>query len=158
MKKTSTKGIGVGKRAKTTVTMRPSEEWSAEPQTIMRVDEIAQMISNGKSRQTCQQWIKDTYGVQDRQARAYYNAALRLLIPDDSKYDEYRKALIQANIDRLEKIIEVCIESNDANMLSQARQCVAELNKMLGVTSQNTVMINKNDEGDEQIIISFDKG
>ena len=158
MKKTSTKGIGVGKRAKTTVTMRPSEEWSAEPQTIMRVDEIAQMISNGKSRQTCQQWIKDTYGVQDRQARAYYSAALRLLIPDDSKYDEYRKALIQANIDRLEKIIEVCIESNDANMLSQARQCVAELNKMLGVTSQNTVMINKNDEGDEQIIISFDKG
>lgn len=158
MKKTSTKGIGVGKRAKTTVSMRPSEEWSAEPQTIMRVDEVAQMISNGKSRQTCQQWIKDTYGVQDRQARAYYSAALRLLIPDEDKYDEYRKALIQANIDRLEKIIEVCIESNDANMLSQARQCVAELNKMLGVTSQNTVMINKNDEGDEQIIISFDKG
>lgn len=156
MKKT--KGIGAGKRAKTTVTMRPSEEWSAEPQTIMRVDEVAQMISNGKSRQTCQQWIKDTYGVQDRQARAYYNAALRLLIPDESKFDKYRKALIQANIDRLEKIIEVCIESNDANMLSQARQCVAELNKMLGVTSQNTVMINKNDEGDEQIIISFDKG
>lgn len=157
-KKATTKGIGVGKRTKTTVTMRPSQEWSAEPQTIMRVDEVAQMISEGKSRQTCQQWIKDTYGVQDRQARAYYSAALRLLIPDESKFDEYRKALVQANIDRLEKIIEVCIESNDANMLSQARQCIAELNKMFGLTDKNnTVMINKDADGDEQIVITFEK-
>lgn len=155
MKKTSTKGIGVGKRAKTTVTMRPSEEWSAEPQTIMRVDEIAQMISDGKSRTTIQNYIKDNYGVQDRQARAYYNAALRLLIPDEDKYDEYRKALIQANIDRLEKMIEKMIDGNRDDM-KLAKECIAELNKLIGMGDKTNIMINKNDD-EETFIIQIDK-
>ena len=154
MKKNSTKGIGVGKRAKTTVTMRPSEEWSAEPQTIMRVDEIAQMISDGKSRTTIQNYIKENYGVQDRQARAYYNAALRLLIPDEDKYDEYRKALIQANIDRLEKMIEKMIDGNRDDM-KLAKECIAELNKLIGMGDKTNIMINKNDE--ETFIIQIDK-
>ena len=155
MKKTSTKGIGVGKRAKTTVSMRPSEEWSAEPQTIMRVDEIAQMISDGKSRTTIQNYIKDNYGVQDRQARAYYNAALRLLIPDEDKYDEYRKALIQANIDRLEKMIEKMIDGNRDDM-KLAKECIAELNKLIGMGDKTNIMINKNDD-EETFIIQIDK-
>lgn len=153
-KKTTTKGIGVGKRAKTTVSMRPSDEWSAEPQTIMRVDEIAQMISDGKSRKTIQQYIKDNYGVKERQARAYYTAALRLLIPDESEYDEYRKGLIQANIDRLEKIIERSITGNTQDM-KVAKDCISELNKMMGLGDKTNIMINKNNE-EETFIIQID--
>lgn len=154
-KKTTTKGIGVGKRAKTTVSMRPSEEWSAEPETIMRVDEIAQMISDGKSRKTIQQYIKDNYGVKDRQARCYYSAALRLLIPDESEFDEYRKGLIQANIDRLEKIIERSITGNTQDM-KVAKDCISELNKMMGLGDKTNIMINKNDN-EETFIIQIDK-
>lgn len=154
-KKTTTKGKGIGYREKTTVTMRPSEEWSAEPLTIMRVDEIAQMISDGKSRSTIQKYIKDNYGVKERQARCYYNAALRLLIPDEDKYDEYRKALIQANIDRLEKMIEKNIDGNRDDM-KLAKECIAELNKLIGMGDKTNIMINRNDN-EETFVIQIDK-
>ena len=42
-------------------------------------------------------------------------------------------------------------------MINQARQSIAELNKILGINAQNTIMINKNNQGDEQIVISFEK-
>ena len=154
-KKTTTKGKGIGYREKTTVTMRPSEEWSAEPETIMRVDEIAHMISDGKSRKTIQQYIKDNYGVKDRQARCYYSAALRLLIPDESEFDEYRKGLIQANIDRLEKIIERSITGNTQDM-KVAKDCISELNKMMGLGDKTNIMINRNDN-EETFVIQIDK-
>lgn len=154
-KKTTTKGIGVGKRAKTTVSMRPSDEWSAEPQTIMRIDEIAQMISDGKSRSTIQKYIKDNYGVKDAQARTYYRAALRVLIPDEDKYDEYRKALIQANIDRLEKMIEKNIDGNRDDM-KLAKECISELNKLIGMGDKTNIMINRNDN-EETFVIQIDK-
>lgn len=143
--------MATGKRKKTDITMRPSEGWSAEPLTENRVTEIAGMIVKGVSRQTIQTYIKDNYKVQERQARAYYNAALRYLQPDDE--DEYKKGLIQANINRLETIIEAGMKDN-AN-LKIAKEAIDSLNKMLGIGGNN-VAINRNKEGEETIIISFD--
>lgn len=136
------------------ITLNSTNGSVPEELTMLRINEVAKLISKGKSRATCIEYIMNTYDLAYNTAKNYYVTAIKSLYRLD---DDVRKGLIQANIDRLEKIIESCIEGNSAEK-KVARECITELNKMLGVTSQNTVMINKNDEGDEQIIISFDKG
>lgn len=150
-------GKGTGYRMKTQVCMRPSEKWSAEPETIRRVNELAKMISAGKSRDTIQKYAMEEYQIKDAQARAYYRAALRTLIPDEKHFDEYRRGLIEANLNRLEKIVEKCIDSNDANMLANARQAIAEINRMVMGGNENKVTIAKNSQGEETIEITFEK-
>ena len=149
--KGTVKKIGVGKRKATVITMRESEGWSAEPQTIERVQKVSELISKGMSRQSVQLYIRENYQVGERQARAYYSAAMKYLLPEDE--DEYRKGLIQANIERLEKIIEQGMTDNQN--LKIAREAISELNKMLGIGG-NKVQIAKNGEGDELIQITFD--
>lgn len=145
----NTKGKGNGYRDKTLISMRPSEEWSAEPQTQERVLKVAKMITAGKSRETIQAFIKKNFKVEERQARAYYGAAMRYLLPDDE--EEYRNTLIQANLSRLETIVEKCMSGKDY------RDAIAAIKEMNNVIApRNNVTIAKNKEGDEVISISFD--
>lgn len=138
------------------VSIAPLKDYEATPDTTRKICLVAEKISAGESRQSIQKWIMDTFGVGDRQARAYYGAGMNLLIPDEKEFDDYKRGLLMANMDRLEKIIEKSIESNDAQMLRVAKDCISEINKMIGVSSSNNVTIAKN--GDEEIIqITFEK-
>ena len=79
------------------------------------------------------------------------------LVPED--LDEYKKGLLQANIERLEKIIQEGIDNrNDArrgaDYLRTAKDAIAELNKMMGIGS-NKVTIAENKEGEKAIQIEF---
>lgn len=100
----------------------------SEAPTVQRVLQIADRLAKGESRMGIQKWIQDNWKIGDRQARAYYMAAVRYLTPDD--IDDYKKGLIQINLDRLEQIVE---KTMDGNNYTLAIQAIKELNKMLGI-------------------------
>lgn len=124
------------------IMLRPSDEWKANTQTVERVIYLAKMISEGQSRQKVQEWIMTNYEVGDRQARAYYSAALRYLIPDNE--EEYKKGMIQANINRLENIIERTMTEDDADF-KNAIAAIREINRILEPKEKNTIEVASND-------------
>lgn len=119
---------------------RPVEEWGANTQTAQRVIEIAKRISEGGSRKSTQEWISKSYEVNARTARAYYSAALRYLLPTNE--EEYKNGLIQANIDRLETIVETAMTKKDHK---NAINAIKEMNRMLKPDSNNTIEVATND-------------
>ena len=133
------------------------EAFKVTPATEFRVMEVAKMICEGNSKQTCLEYIQQAQNVGIQQARMYYQAAINWLIPSDM--DEYKKGLLQANIERLEKIIEEGIKNkNDArrgaDYLRTAKDAIGELNKMLGV-GNNRIVVAENADGDKAISIEF---
>lgn len=144
-----TRGKGTGYRAPTKISMRESDGWSAEPQTIARVEQVAKMIAEGQSRPSIQSFIRENYGVGDRQARCYYSAAVKYMMPDDE--EEYRNELIQTNLARLETIVERTLADED---YKNAISAIKEINNVIQ-PSKNQITIAKNDDA-EIIQISFD--
>lgn len=120
----------------------------SEAPTIQRVMQIAERVSKGESRMGLQQWMQENWKIGDRQARAYYMAAVRYLIPDNE--DEYRKGLIQANLNRLETIVENTMNGKN---YQAAIQAIREINRVLGVEAKNTVEVAT--EGPAVFKISF---
>lgn len=117
-------------RAATDIVLIPSVDFSPSQETIERVIRVSEKISEGKSRQSIQKWIMDSYEISARSARSYYAAAIRYLMPDDM--EEYKMELIQANIERLEAIIEDTMKTKGV-AYTNAIQAIKELNKMLGL-------------------------
>ena len=123
------------------IMLKPSDEWKANPQTIERVTNLAKMLSEGMSRKNAQEWIMTHYDVSGRQARAYYSAALRYLIPDNE--EEYKKGLIQANINRLETIIERTMAEGSADYKS-AIAAIKEINRLVA-PNENSIEVATKD-------------
>lgn len=115
--------------------------------------EIMDMISKGQSRTDIVQSLVDN-GLGYKNANLLYYQAMKELTPDINLLDDYKRGIMQQNLDRLEKIINSSIDGNTGDK-KVALQAIAELNKMLGLSQGNNVTINKNQEGDEQIVISF---
>lgn len=123
------------------ILLRPTEQWATTPQTIERVTSLAKMLSEGMSRKNAQEWIMTNYDVSARQARAYYSAALRYLIPDNE--EEYKRGLIQSNIDRLETIIERTMAEGSADYKS-AIAAIKEINRLVA-PNENSIEVATKD-------------
>ena len=123
------------------ILLRPTEQWTTTPQTIERITALAKMISEGMSRKNVQEWIMTNYDVSGRQARAYYSAALRYLIPDNE--EEYKRGLIQANINRLETIIERTMAEGSADYRS-AIAAIKEINRLVA-PNENSIEVATKD-------------
>ena len=123
------------------ILLRPTEQWTTTPQTIERIISLAKMISEGMSRKNVQEWIMTHYDVSGRQARAYYSAALRYLIPDNE--EEYKRGLIQANINRLETIIERTMAEGTADYKS-AIAAIKEINRLVA-PNENSIEVATKD-------------
>lgn len=123
------------------IMLKPSDEWKANPQTIERVTNLAKMLSKGMSRKSAQEWIMTHYDVSARQARAYYSAALRYLIPDNE--EEYKRGLIQSNIDRLETIIERTMAEGSSDYKS-AIAAIKEINRLVA-PNENSIEVATKD-------------
>ena len=93
------------------------------------------------SRKSALEWIMTNYEVGDRQARAYYTAALRYLIPDNE--EEYKRGLIQANINRLETIIERTMAEGSADYKS-AIAAIKEINRLVA-PNENSIEVATKD-------------
>lgn len=123
------------------ILLRPTEQWTTTPQTIERIMSLAKMISEGMSRKNVQEWIMAHYDVSARQARAYYSAALRYLIPDNE--EEYKRGLIQSNIERLETIIERTMAEGSADYKS-AIAAIKEINRLVA-PNENSIEVATKD-------------
>ena len=123
------------------ILLRPTEQWTTTPQTTERIISLAKMISEGMSRKNVQEWIMTNYDVSGRQARAYYSAALRYLIPDNE--EEYKRGLIQANINRLETIIERTMAEGSADYKS-AIAAIKEINRLVA-PNENSIEVATKD-------------
>lgn len=116
--------------------------FAPDPETLKRIAEVTKKICEGGSRTSIFEWIKNQYGIGYRQSRKYYSAAIRFLIPEDM--EEYRKELIQANIQRLETIIEDTMTTKGM-AYTTAIQAIKELNKMLGLDNSKMVAVETPD-------------
>lgn len=130
---------------------------NTSPATELRVIEIAKMICNGDSKQTCLEYIQKAQGCGIAQAKRYYQSALNWLIPDD--LPAYKQGLLEANMNRLEKIVEECIKKKDdtkkgSDYMRVAKEAISEMNKVLGV-GNGRVMVSESAEGDKSICIEF---
>lgn len=123
------------------ILLRPTEQWTTTPQTTERIISLAKMLSEGMSRKSAQEWIMTNYDVSARQARAYYSAALRYLIPDNE--EEYKRGLIQTNINRLETIIERTMAEGTADYKS-AIAAIKEINRLVA-PNENSIEVATKD-------------
>ena len=122
--------------------------------SVVKVLELAKMLSKGKSRQTIIEYAMSHYNVSEVQAKRYYVAASKYLIPDN--LDEYRKGIIQQNMERLETIIEKCMEDRQ---WKTAREAIDSLNKMFGINGSGIqVGIHTDNENNtQQVVIKFNE-
>lgn len=152
--KNSTEGCGIGKRQATSMSLRPSSKYTAEPRTQERIIHLADMIAKGATRPTIMKYIQDEYHIKEHTAKRYYSAAMRYLLPENEP--EFRKELIAKNIARLETIIEKGMK-DDSN-LKLAKEAIDSLNRMLGLGSGGVqVAVNNDKETDtQQIYIKFE--
>jgi len=134
----------------------PASKGEVKPtaMTVSRVLELAKMLTKGKSRQSVIEYAMSHYNIDEVQAKRYYSAASKYLIPEDM--DEFRRGLIQTNMDRLETIIERCMETGQYKV---ARDAIDSLNKMFGINGSGVqIGIQTDTENNtQQVVIKFDQ-
>lgn len=116
--------------------------------------QVQELISSGLTRQQIISELRDQGLSYDQSLRAY-NAALRDMAPEPDFLDDYKRGIIQLNLDRLEKIINETIGGNFQSK-AVALKAISEINKMIGVTDGNKVTIAQKDKNDNQQIIEID--
>ena len=117
--------------------------------------QIQEWVNKGKSRQYIMDRLTEN-GMSVRAAQDIYYDTLKVMAPDPNLFDDYKRQAIQQNLDRLEKIIETSIEGNYQEK-NVALKAIDTLNKLIGAYGDNGVVINKDGQGNEQIIIKFDR-
>lgn len=131
------------------ISLPNSQGRTPTPSTQFRVVQMATSLSKGMSRLNAIKKYSKEWDISEKQAEEYYCAALKYLLPLDM--DEYKKGLIQANIDRLEEIIENTMNTGGV-AYTNAIQAIKELNKMLGVNNDKMVAV---ETPDTKFIIKF---
>ena len=122
-------------------------------ETRVQTYSVAEMINSGMTRQEIMKALTDQ-GIAPNYASKYYYMALKDLAPEPDLIDDYKKGMIQLNLDRLEKIVNETIDGNFQNKAITLK-AIEQINKMLGITDSNKVTIANNKEGDQIVQIEF---
>ena len=123
--------------------------------TVTTQTQIAEWVGKGKTRT----WIMDKLqeeGMTYSAANQVYYAALKDMQPDPDLLSDYKKTLIQQNLDRLERIVNDTISGNTGEKMV-ALKAIDQLNKLCGAYNDNQITVARNKEGDEIIQITFDR-
>ena len=123
--------------------------------TVATQTQIAEWVGKGKTRS----WIMDKLqeeGLSYSNANTLYYAALKDIQPDPDLLCDYKKTLIQQNLDRLEKIVNDTISGSTGEKMV-ALKAIDQLNKLCGAYNDNQITVARNKEGDEIIQITFDR-
>ena len=93
-------------------------------ETLAKIKTIAKMISKGKSRLTCLEYIQENFNVGEQQAKKYYWAALDYLKleNDDQEAERLRTKLITLLESQIEDL-----EQRDSVEARKAAQSAADL-------------------------------
>lgn len=126
---------------------------NVEGPTLLKIQEVAKMVAEGKTRATIIETLQEKYGMTYSTARNYYTDGVRFLLPRSEA--KYRNELIAKNIARLEKIVESAMERNE---LRTAVTAIETLNKMIGIGNGGfQIAVNQDPENKtQQIYIKFD--
>lgn len=113
-----------GKSRYDSVTLEPSRGDNAGPDTLAKIKAVAKMISKGKSRLTCLEYIQENYNVGENQAKKYYWAALDYLKldNDDQEAERLRTKLITLLESQIEEL-----NSKESVEARKAAQSAADL-------------------------------
>lgn len=122
-------------------------------EVICTKDEIMNWVSKGKTRQYILDKLQKE-GLTNRDAISLYYTTLKEMVPNEEMYTSYKNATIQKNLDRLDKVVEDSISGSTADK-AIALKALDTLNKMIGAYGGNGVVISKDGQGNEQIIIKF---
>ena len=123
------------------------------PDTMLKVQDAAKLIANGKTRATVIQHLQDEYGIAYDTARAYYTDAVHYLLPADD--EKYRQELIKINYERLNTIIQ---ESMDAGNYRVAREAIDTQNKMCGINGSVQIGYRQDKDNNTEFIIKLNTG
>ena len=147
----SLKKVETGKTEKG-ISRHKGDNTPLTPQSQLKIEEAAKMITKGKGMNDVIEFIRDKYKISYEQSRHYWVAACRFLVAD---MDETREALIKQNIQRLERIINKSMENEDYKL---AKETIGELNKMLGVGKDGVSIAVRNDpeNNTQEFIIKVD--
>lgn len=100
----------------------------ATPETNKRVNEVAKKIAKGWTKFETQQWIKETWGLNDVSANRYWNAALNKLAQDANDQD-YIAEMRKKTVSTLERLIQSEV---DERRYKEANASMELLSKLLG--------------------------
>ena len=114
---------------------------SSNPETKVRIIEVAKKISKGWTKLETVEWVKETYGLNDQSANRYWNAALAHLSVKASD-SEYVEEMRQKTIATLDRLIQKEIEERRCK---EANTSLELMSKLMGY---NTQKIEAKIEGD----------
>lgn len=110
-----------------------------EPEIMMRNQVIIDLIAQGLSRRRIQEEIMSRWGVKTTAAKVYIKEAYDALFRSNEEVLEYNR---DKQIERLENII---TEAMEAHEYKAAVMATAELNKLLGLTTNQKITLENTD-------------
>lgn len=125
--------------------------------TLTTQMQIAEWVTKGKSRKFIMDKLMNEEGLTRANANTLYYGALKEITPEPDLMDNYKRVLIQQNLDRLEQIVNTSIDGNYQDK-AVALKAIDQLNRLCGAYADtNSVTVARNKDGEEIIQITFDR-
>lgn len=110
-----------------------------EAELMMRNQVIIDLIAQGLSRRRIQEEIMSRWGIKTSCAKAYIKEAYDTLMKSNQEFLEFNR---DKQVERLENII---TEAMEAHEYKAAVMATAELNKLLGLTTNQKITLENTD-------------
>lgn len=110
-----------------------------EPEIMMRNQVIIDLIAQGLSRRRIQEEIMSRWGIKLTTAKGYIKGAYDVLMQSSEEYLTIQK---EQQVERLEHIITEALEAHE---YKAAVMATAELNKLLGLTTNQKITLENTD-------------
>lgn len=132
------------------VPTKPGE--NASPTTTERVYQIADKIIEGMPRYRLIEWIKKRYSIKDVQAKRYYDAALKYLLPSEDELEDFQAKMQAKLLARYEELYQDAVSRHSTKI---AKEILDSMAKIYGIGGNNSVKIRDDVNGNKEIEISF---
>ena len=110
-----------------------------EPEIMMRNQVIIDLIAQGLSRRRIQEEIMSRWDIKTTAAKVYIKEAYDALMKSNEEYIAFHR---DQQVERLENII---TEAMEAHEYKAAVMATAELNKLLGLTTNQKITLENTD-------------
>lgn len=120
------------------ISVNKREPWT-EAELMMRNQVIVDLLGQGLSRRRIVEEIMSRWGIKQSMAYQWIKEAMELLMEGNEEFLEFNR---DKQIERLENII---TEAMEAHEYKAAVMATAELNKLLGLTTNQKVTIENAD-------------
>lgn len=120
------------------ISVNKRDPWT-EAELMMRNQVIVDLLGQGLSRRRIVEEIMSRWGIKQSMAYQWIKEAMELLMEGNEEFLEYNR---DKQIERLENII---TEAMEAHEYKAAVMATAELNKLLGLTTNQKVTIENAD-------------